>query len=35
MKVKFKKSFLKDFERLPMQAKSRIEKIVFREIPAY
>ncbi len=35
MKVKFKKNFLKDLERLPKEVKGRIETLVFHEIPGY
>ncbi len=34
MKVVFKKTFLRDLERVPKDVKGRVEDLVFRKIPA-
>lgn len=34
MKVVFKKTFLRDLERIPKDARRRVDDLVFRKIPA-
>lgn len=33
MKVRFKKTFLKDLDRLPVDMKNRVQELVFNTIP--
>ena len=33
MKVRFKKAFLKDLEKLPATSRKKVENLVFEEIP--
>ena len=33
MKVKLKKTFIKDLKKIPKEARERIEDFVFREVP--